>query len=125
MLFHNAGVLAPPQGSKNGHGLELQMGVHCVGPYLLTRLLEQRLKETAKLPGVAPGETRIVWTGSSGAVLSPKGGVNVEELRSGKFDDLGPITRYNSSKTGEYFLCGKYHKALKEDGILSVVSSPS
>ncbi|CAM1511356.1 Fc.00g088690.m01.CDS01 [Cosmosporella sp. VM-42] len=124
VLFHNAGILAPPKGSKTGHDVELQMGVHCVGPYFLTKLLEQRLKETAKLPSVGLGETRIVWTGSAGAMLSPQGGVNVEELKNGKFSDLGPITRYNTSKAGEYFLSGKYSKALREYGILSVFLDP-
>lgn len=98
------------------------MGVHCLGPYLLTDLLEESLKYTARLPDVGIGETRVVWVGSSGAMLTPKGGVDVEELRNGKFHDHPPTTRYCISKAGEYFLSGKFNRILKDHGVLSVVS---
>ncbi|KAH7017570.1 short-chain dehydrogenase [Ilyonectria destructans] len=124
VLFHNAGVLAPPKGSENSHGVELQMGVHCLGPYLLTDLLEESLKYTARLPDVGIGETRVVWVGSSGAMLTPKGGVDVEELRNGKFHDHPPTTRYCISKAGEYFLSGKFNRILKDHGVLSVYLDP-
>jgi retinol dehydrogenase-12 len=122
VLFHNAGVLAPPKGSENKHGVELQMGIHCLGPYLLTVLLQDVLKNTAKLPDAKPGATRIVWVGSSGAVLTPKGGVDVDELRSGKFLEHSPTDRYCVSKAGEYFLHGKFNRVFKDSGILNVVS---
>ncbi|KAI5463234.1 hypothetical protein BGZ63DRAFT_187012 [Mariannaea sp. PMI_226] len=124
VLFHNAGVLAPPKGSENAHGVELQMGVHCLGPYLLTHLLESALRHTAYLPGAKPGETRVVWVGSSGAILTPKGGVNVEDLRSGKFLNLSPTDRYGASKAGEYFLHGKYSKRFQGSGIISAYLDP-
>lgn len=98
------------------------MGVHCVGPYLLTRLLEERLKETAKMGNIQRGDVRIVWTGSVGATLAPTGGVDMQQLKNGEFVQLGPIQRYNISKAGEYFLCGVFGKRLKEEGIVSVVS---
>ncbi|KAH6895400.1 hypothetical protein B0T10DRAFT_545094 [Thelonectria olida] len=124
VLFHNAGVLAPPKGSENNHGVELQMGVHCLGPYLLSTLLQDVLKKTVKLPDVKPGATRIVWVGSSGAVLTPKGGVDVEELRNGKFLEHSPTDRYCVSKAGEFFLHGKFSRILEGSGVLNVYLDP-
>lgn len=122
VLFHNAGILAPPKGTENAHGVEVQTGVHCVGPYLLTKLLEERLRQTASRGDTGPGDVRVVWVGSMGVTLTPKGGLDVEQLRDGTFAELGTIQQYNASKVGEYFLCGYFAQKLREDGVLNIVS---
>src|ERR1700760_3566899 len=48
VLFNNAGVMIPPQGSLTKQGYELQLGTNCVGPFLFTRCLEPLLVSTAK-----------------------------------------------------------------------------
>ena len=117
VLFHNAGILAPPKGSVTKHGHELALGTHAIGPQLLTRLLEGRLKETAKAE--RKNAVRIVWVSSTGATLAPKGGLDVNDLAD---HEKNPIAKYGISKVGTMFLCGLWADRLKEDGIVSMVS---
>ncbi len=68
VLFNNAGVMHPPAGSKTKQGHELQLGVHNLGPVLLTELLTPLLARTA---AAAPaGSVRVVWVASLYADLS-------------------------------------------------------
>lgn len=118
VLFHNAGILAPPKGSVTRHGHELQLGTHAIGPQLLTRLLESRLKETA---GAAEkNAVRIVWVSSTGATMAPEGGMDVNDLAD---HERNPIAKYNISKAGTMFLCGLWAERLRVDGIVNIVSA--
>ncbi|KAJ9155706.1 short-chain dehydrogenase protein [Pleurostoma richardsiae] len=124
-LFHNAGLLVPPRGSATAQGLEVQMGVHCVGPQLLTRLLEGALRGTAKREGEEgwTGGVRVVWVSSLGSTLAPpEGGVDVDNLDYHR--DESQLAKYNISKAGEVFLAGVWAERLKDDGIVSVVLDP-
>ena len=79
VLWNNAGVMVPPQGSKTKQGYELQLGTNNVGPFLFTKLLHPVLTKTA---GTAPkNSVRVVWVSSNGAeLLSPKGGIDMNNL---------------------------------------------
>ncbi|KFA68089.1 hypothetical protein S40285_02593 [Stachybotrys chlorohalonatus IBT 40285] len=48
VLWNNAGVSQPPVGNVSKQGIELQLAVNCLGPFLLTQLLlpllERRLE---------------------------------------------------------------------------------
>ena len=82
VLWNNAGVMVPPQGSKTKQGYELQLGTNNVAPFLFTKLLHPILAKTAK--ETAPNSVRVVWVSSSVAEhMSPKGGVD--------FDNLGEL----------------------------------
>ena len=118
VLFHNAGVLAPPKGSATKAGHELALGTHAIGPQLLTRLLESRLKETAATED--KNTVRIVWVASTGATLAPQGGMDVKNLAD---HEKGPIEKYNISKAGAMFLCGLWAERLKANGIVNIVSA--
>jgi retinol dehydrogenase 12 len=58
VLWNNAGVMFPPQGSKTKQGYELQLGTNNVAPFLFTKLLTPILIKTAKAS--SPGDVRVV-----------------------------------------------------------------
>ena len=57
VLIHNAGVL-PDARIETREGLELTFATHVAGPFLLTRLLEPRLRESK--------DARVIWVSSGG-----------------------------------------------------------
>jgi retinol dehydrogenase-12 len=118
VLWNNAGVMVPPQNSKTKQGYELQLGTNNVGPFLFTKLLMPLLIKTAK---TAPANSiRVVWVSSSMAELSPKGGVELDNLNYKK--DKSTWTKYAVSKAGNWYHSTEYAKRCKEDGVVSVVS---
>lgn len=79
VLWNNAGVMVPPQGSLTAQGYELQLGTNCVAPFLFTKLLTPILVETAKT--AVAGSVRVVWVSSSAAQrFSPAGGIEIDNL---------------------------------------------
>lgn len=121
VLFNNAGVMMPPQGSKTAQGYELQLGTNNVGTFLFTKLLTPALVATAK---VAPrGSVRVVWVSSSAAeMLSPSGGVPLDNLDY--HSDKLASTKYGVSKAGNYFHATEFAKRYRDDGIVSVALNP-
>ena len=79
VLWHNAGVMIPPQGSKTTQGYELQLGTNNLGPFLFNTFLHPMLAKTAK---TAPADSvRVVWVSSNAAeMMAPKGGVEFNNL---------------------------------------------
>lgn len=65
VLWNNAGVMIPPQGSKTKQSYELQLGTNNVGPFLFIKLLTPVLVDTAK--SSPPASTRVVWVSSGAA----------------------------------------------------------
>ncbi len=120
VLWNNAGVMTPPQGSKTKQGYELQLGTNNLAPFLFTKLLTPILASTAKQ---APeGSVRVVWVSSSApeAVL-PKNSFNMNNLDYKK--DQNAWVKYAVSKTGNILHSSEYAKRHQKDGIISVVSS--
>jgi retinol dehydrogenase-12 len=119
VLFNNAGVMVPPQGSKTKQGYELQLGTNNVAPFLFTKLLTPTLIKTAKLG--PPGTVRVVWTSSSVAEAgSPKNGVNMDNLDYKV--DKPAWHKYGVSKAGNILHAKEYANRYKGDGLISVVS---
>ncbi|GFF95092.1 hypothetical protein IFM53868_07846 [Aspergillus udagawae] len=78
VLWNNAGVMVPPQGSKTQQGYELQLGTNNLGPFPLIRLLYPALAKTA---AVSPANTvRVVWVSSSAVSLAPKPAVDFSNM---------------------------------------------
>ncbi len=118
VLWNNAGVMVPPQGSKTKQGYEAQLGTNNLAPFLFTKLLTPLLVASAKVN--APGSTRVVWVSSSAAEgLSPKGGVELDNLDY-KVDKT-PWHKYGVSKAGNLFHAKEYAKQYGVDGVISVV----
>ncbi|KAK9452495.1 Env9p [Dipodascopsis uninucleata] len=81
IVFHNAGVMAPPAGSKTDDGYELHLGVNDIGPFLLQKYLDKIIIKTAKIS--PPNSVRIIWVSSSVHALSPfKGGINWDDINN-------------------------------------------
>ncbi|WVW85463.1 hypothetical protein I302_107501 [Kwoniella bestiolae CBS 10118] len=97
LLFNNAGVQNPPNGSKTVQGWDLQLGVNALGPILLTSLLLPTLLDTAKRHNNEGfNNVRIINTSSVAHVLlAPKGGLNWEDPNLG-FKDANAA--YGQSK---------------------------
>ena len=118
VLWNNAGVMVPPQGSKTKQGYEMQLGTNCVGPFLFTRLLTPILLATAK--SAEPGTVRVVWVSSSMAEgIAPKGGVDMNNLDYK--NDKTTWVKYATSKGGNILHAKEYARRHHADGILSVV----
>ncbi|KAI1081482.1 hypothetical protein F5B20DRAFT_67046 [Whalleya microplaca] len=122
VLFNNAGVMRPPEGSKSEQGYELQLGVNCVGTFLFTKLLTPTLIRTAK--SEARGTVRVVWVSSQviESTLALKEGINIDNLDYHR--EVPNMTKYSISKTGSLFYGTEYAKRYKTDGILSVPLNP-
>jgi retinol dehydrogenase-12 len=111
----------PPQGSKTAQGYELQLGTNCVGTFMFTKLLTPLLISTAKIS--SPSSVRVVWVSSSAAEgLSPKGGVDMQNLDY-KVEKLG-MTKYGTSKAGNYLHATEFAKRYREEGIVSIPLNP-
>ncbi|CZT10000.1 related to Oxidoreductase, short-chain dehydrogenase [Rhynchosporium agropyri] len=121
VLWNNAGVMRPPQGSKTKQGYESQLGTNCVAPFLFTKLLTPILKSSAREN--APASTRVVWVSSSAAeFVSPKGGVDLANLDYKK--DQSAMHKYGVSKAGNLYHAKEFAKIYGGDGIVSVALNP-
>ncbi|KAJ8125755.1 hypothetical protein O1611_g7885 [Lasiodiplodia mahajangana] len=121
VLFNNAGVMFPPNGSKTAQGYELQLGTNCLGPFLFTQFLTPTLIATAKT--AAKGSVRVVWVSSSAADhLNPRGGIDFDNLDYKR--DIFYAFKYGISKAGNYYHATEYARRHREDGIVSVSLNP-
>lgn len=125
VLFNNAGVMAPPQGSKSAQGYELHLGTNNVGPHLLTRLLTPMLVATAKAEAEAGrrAAVRVVWVSSLATeCFSPTGGVEMEHLNY--HGDATWMYKYGVSKAGNYLQATEFARRHRGDGVVSVAVNP-
>ncbi|KAH8807806.1 hypothetical protein F5884DRAFT_704123 [Xylogone sp. PMI_703] len=120
VLWNNAGVMIPPQGSKTKQGYELQLGTNCLAPFLFTKLLTPLLVHTAKT--AAPGSVRVVWVSSSAIRRAPPRGIDLNNMDY--HTDAGAWTKYGISKAGNYYHATQFAKLHKNDGIISVSLNP-
>lgn len=119
VLWNNAGVMIPPQGSLTAQKYELQLGTNNVAPFLFTKLLTPLLLETAKTSHA--GAVRVVWVASSAADrFPPEGGVDMSNLDYK--NDKGAWYKYGVSKAGNILHAKEYAKRYGSGGILSFVS---
>jgi retinol dehydrogenase 12 len=122
VLFNNAGVMTPPQGSKTAQNYELQLGTNNLGHFLFTKLITPVLIETAKAE--APNTVRVVWVSSVAAErFSPKsGGIPMGNLDY--HEDKPALYKYGVSKAGNYLQATEYMRRHVQDGIVSVALNP-
>ncbi|KAG9234760.1 putative short-chain dehydrogenase [Amylocarpus encephaloides] len=123
VLVHNAAVMTPPSGSKDALGHDLEMGTNCLGPYLLTLLLESLLINTAVTPNTPVSTVRIVWVTSLLQANSREGGVNFDKNGTPVILTKG-MDNYMQSKAGCAWLAHKFSERLGSKGILSVCIHP-
>lgn len=126
VLFNNAGVLMPPADAPTtAQGYSLELGVNCLGPFLLTRLLTPVLAATAK---ATSDSVRVVWIASIAAELfSSPGGFDLARLRpdgKGYLHEPVPLFKYGDSKAGNYLHSTEFARRHRADGIISVAANP-
>jgi dehydrogenase/reductase SDR family protein 12 len=105
VLVHNAGVL-PAERRETAEGLELTFATNVLGPHLLTRLLRERLVESAP--------ARVLFVSSGGMYTAA---LEVDDLqsRSGSFD--GRVA-YARSKRAEVVLAERWAQELAGTGVV-------
>lgn len=122
VLWNNAGVMRPPEGSVTKQKYELQIGVNNLAPFLFTKLLTPLLVETAK--NAPEGSVRVVWVSSSAAEhFAPKGGVELNGMDYRK--DKMAWRKYGRSKAGNVFHGKEFARRYGKDGLISVVGKSS
>jgi len=119
VLWNNAGVMVPPQGSKTAQGHELQVGVNNLGHFLLTSLLLPALRQTAQ--GAAAGSVRVVWVSSSAADAAPQPAVDFENINY-QIREEGIWQKYARSKAGCQLHAAELARRTAGSGIFSMVS---
>ncbi|KJZ73698.1 hypothetical protein HIM_06816 [Hirsutella minnesotensis 3608] len=119
LLFNNAGVGYPKNGSVTRHGHELQRGVNCLGPFLLTKLLTPSLVSAAQ--GAPCGTVRVIWVSSSAAeAFSPKNFMD----SLGRTESVSSLDLYSISKLGNYFHATEFASRNKAQNIISIPLNP-
>lgn len=122
VLFNNAGIMIPPQGTKTVQGYEAQLGVNNVAPFLFIRLLMPLLTQSAD--SAPPGSVRVVWVSSSAVnAFAPATGVEMDNLDY--HNDKGQWFKYGTSKAGNVFHAAEFARRLSSSGIVNVVSGSS
>ncbi|KAF5562480.1 hypothetical protein FPHYL_5674 [Fusarium phyllophilum] len=90
VLYNNAGVMVPPQGSKTVQGYELQIGVNNLAPFLFTRFLHPILAATAQ---IAPkNSVRVIWVSSNAADGAPTPAIDFTNMDYYKEEGIWPKT---------------------------------
>jgi len=121
VLWLNAGVMAPPQGSKTPQGWELQLGTNNLGHYLFVHFLHPVLRSTA---ATAPKDSvRVVWVSSSAAIFAPKPPIVFENMNYEKKNEMA-FTKYARSKAGNVLHGAEFARRTKSEGIISVSLNP-
>ena len=119
ILWNNAGVMVPPQGSKTAQGYEMQLGANCIAHFLFTKLLYPVLVQTAT--SSPPNSVRVCWTGSLVAELATlKGVINFDDIN---FEKGGSQRqKYGQSKAANILLASEFSKRDSSSGVLNLVS---
>ncbi|GAM86970.1 hypothetical protein ANO11243_049910 [Dothideomycetidae sp. 11243] len=121
VLFNNAGIMIPPQGTKTVQGYEAQLGVNNVAPFLFTKLLMPLLTHSAGL--APPGAVRVVWVSSSAVnAFAPATGVEMDNLDY--HNDKGQWFKYGASKAGNVFHAAEFARRFSSSGIVNVACDP-
>ncbi|EEA21392.1 short-chain dehydrogenase, putative [Talaromyces marneffei ATCC 18224] len=128
VLVNNAGVMNTPVGSKGTQGHDLEMATNCVGPYLLTRLLEPILIQTA---ASSPRfSVRVVFVVALMQLFSPATAMEFysngtpKVLPGDGYMKSQPGDNYMQTKIGGTWLAAEFANRLGSKEILSVSVHP-
>ncbi|OXV06393.1 hypothetical protein Egran_05839 [Elaphomyces granulatus] len=113
VLWNNAGVMVPPQGSKSAQGYELQIGTNNLAPFLSTELLHPIMKQTAQT--AAKNSVRVIWVSSSAAQYASRPAIDLSNKR-----EEGIWPKYIRSKAGNVLHSAEFARRTKGEGIISL-----
>lgn len=118
VIWNNAGVMIPPQGSKTVQGYELQQGTNALGHFLFVRFLTPLLIETAR--SAPRNSVRIVWVSSMSADFAPHPAIDFSNMDYHVDEDA--MTKYHRSKAGNLLHAVEFSRRYPDSGIISTVS---
>lgn len=114
VIWHNAGVMAPPEGSVSKQGHELSFATNVLGPFLLQHFLTPVLLRTADGDAAPKGSVRTCWAASVEFPDPPgEDGILWDDwgLTSSNFSGLGGRSlRYVQSKWANTILAAEMAK---------------
>ncbi|KAJ8768536.1 hypothetical protein K2173_022641 [Erythroxylum novogranatense] len=112
LLINNAGTF-PSNFSLTEDNIELNFATNHVGPFLLTYLLLDTMKKTAR---ESKREGRIVNVSSMGHSYATREGFTLEKIndRSGWYN---PLRAYGHAKLGNILLAKELTRLFKEEGV--------
>ncbi|KAK1409035.1 hypothetical protein QVD17_41294 [Tagetes erecta] len=111
ILILNAGIMAPPF-TLSKDNIELQFATNHVGNFLLTNLLLDTMKKTARESGI---EGRIVLLASEFHRITYKGGIVFDKINDEK--SYNPWYAYGQSKLANVLHASELSRRLKEEGV--------
>ncbi|XP_031473615.1 short-chain dehydrogenase TIC 32, chloroplastic-like [Nymphaea colorata] len=117
LLINNAGIYGVPfQLSRDG--IELQFATNHIGHFLLTNLLLEKMKATARESGI---EGRIVIVASKVHSITYKSGIRFEKINNRL--GYGPFYAYGESKLANILHAKELARRLQEEGAQVTVNS--
>jgi NAD(P)-dependent dehydrogenase (short-subunit alcohol dehydrogenase family) len=119
VLWNNAGVMIPPQGSKTKQGYELQYGVNNIAHFLLTHFLRPALEAAARTAPKA--SVRVIWVASSAADAAPNPAIDLTNMDYHR--EEGAWMKYSRSKAASVVHSAEFARRTTGTGIISLVSS--
>lgn len=117
VVWNNAGVMLPPEGSKTVQGYELQLGVNVLGHFLFIKFLTPLLQQTAKT--ARPNTVRIVWVSSMAADFAPTPAIDFGNMDYHNPEDSNIM--YGRAKSGNLIHAAEFQRRYSDSGIVSVV----
>ncbi|KAK5788528.1 hypothetical protein VI817_009486 [Penicillium citrinum] len=120
VLWNNAGVMVPPEGSRTKQGYELQYGVNNIAHFLLVHFLRPALETAAKK---APKDSvRVIWVSSSAADAAPNPAVDLTNMDYHR--EEGAWMKYSRSKAANVIHAAEFARRTKDTGIISLALNP-
>ncbi|KAI9159695.1 hypothetical protein LWI28_001016 [Acer negundo] len=117
ILINNAGIMAPPF-TLSKDNIELQFATNHIGHFLLTNLLLDTMKKTAKESG---REGRIVNVASDGHKFTYSEGIRFDKINDPS--EYTGFSGYGQSKFANILHANELAKRLKEEGVNITVKS--
>lgn len=122
VLWNNAGVMIPPEGSRTVQDFELQLGTNNLGHHLFTRFLTPMLVKTAASSNtVSPYSVRVVWVSSSAADFAPHPALDFSRMNGEPGENIWKP--YARSKAGNMIQAAEFARRYGSAGVLSLVSA--
>lgn len=124
-LFNNAGYMGSEnEVERTAQGFEMHLGVNCLGPFLLTKLLTPTLVATARDETVAPNTVRVVFLSSFAAEIFAEKNVGIDMDNLDYHTDKPSKYRYGVSKITDWGYAVELSKRFKKEGIIGLGVNP-
>ena len=109
VLVHNAGVLLPER-RLTADGIELTFATNVLGPFVLSRLLEPGLRESAP--------SRVIWVASGGMYSERVATSDLQAAHLAQAGDWDGTVVYARTKRAELILAEEFAARLEGTGVV-------